>query len=519
MIRTKRCETLSDLYIRATQWKRDEPMFVDASERISGREALAQSLRIAVALRALAPAPGAVVAYLCRSSARHATAWFGAILAGRPACSIHVRETPAAMARVLDWLGASVLVYDEELRSLAQDALAAAAVAPRTLCLGHDIRADICYPTLTQDPAPTSPPPAPEPNDLAAIILSSGSTGQPKGVMHSQRTLLEIAKAGQFAFAHLTSRDAVAMQLQPSFAGWFIVGLPFVGARAKLVFGNQFVAEDFLALVERERITLAPLVPTMWRMVFACDTTRYDLSSLRLASIGGEPPAIDDIRRIDERICHQMVSFYVSGEAGTGAGVHAWRNELIDQQKVTAAGYPGIGVDLKIIDPAGEFDDEVADGETGEIAVSGPSVALGYWKDPVLTAEKFLDGWWRSGDLGRLDSDGCLWVSGRVDNIINSGGIKVSGEEVERALLAHPEITHCAVVGQPDIRLGHRIEAYVVARRPVEPAELDDFCRHDAGLAGFKVPKAFHLVDALPTGPTGKLQRRSLRQPSTPSTS
>lgn len=517
MIRTDRCETLCALYLRATQWKGDAPLFVDERERVGGRAALQQSLRLAGALAALAPAPGAVVAMLCRSSARHAVAWFGAVLAGRPVCNLHARETAEHLGRTLDWLGAAVLLYDEDLQDLAQAACAAAARRPATLCLGQDPRADLGHDAVQRDPAPypvTAAPPQPE--DLAAIVLSSGSTGQPKGVMHSQRSLLETVKAGQYAFAHITAQDAVAMLVQPSFAAWFIIGLPFVGARAKLVFGQRFVPEDFLALVARERITLAPLVPTMWRMLFASDPGRHDLSSLRLASIGGEPPATEDIQRIARHICPQMVSFYVSSEAGTGGGVHAWRHELLEQGKAAAAGYPGLGVDLKILDPAGGFDDELPAGEVGEIAVSGPSLALGYWRDPDTSAERFQRGWWRSGDLGRLDADGCLWVTGRIDNLINSGGIKVAGEEIERALLAHPDVAHCAVVGQPDPRLGQRVEAYVVARRPLSPAALEAFCRQDAGLASFKVPKAFHLVDELPTGPTGKLQRRALRATAAP---
>ena len=162
--------------------------------------------------------------------------------------------------------------------------------------------------------------------------------------------------------------------------------------------------------------------------------------------------------------------------------------------------------------PGGSFDDEAPHGETGEIAVSGPSLAIGYWKDEALTREKFRDGWWRSGDLGRLDDDNYLWVSGRIDNVINTGGIKVSGEEIEHALLSHPNIAQCAVVGQPDQRLGQRIEAYLVASGAAPDTEaIHQYLRNERHLAGFKVPKVFHFVAALPTGPTGKLFRRALR--------
>jgi len=191
----------------------------------------------------------------------------------------------------------------------------------------------------------------------------------------------------------------------------------------------------------------------------------------------------------------------------------AFASTAILATKIGSSGRPVLGVDLRILAPAGGFDDEAPPGETGEIVISGPSLSIGYWKDPELTRQKFRDGWWRSGDLGRLDDDNYLWVSGRIDNVINSGGIKVSGEEIEHALLVHPAIAQCAVVGQPDAKLGQRIEAYVVARgTPPDGDELGRFLREQRHLAGFKIPKAFHRLDALPTGPTGKLFRRALRQ-------
>ena len=167
-----------------------------------------------------------------------------------------------------------------------------------------------------------------------------------------------------------------------------------------------------------------------------------------------------------------------------------------------------MGADARILEPGGTV--ERAVGESGEILVSGPSLARGYWKDSDETARRFVDGWWRSGDLGRIDADGYVWVEGRIDNIINTGGIKVSGEEVEKAILAHPAVVQCAVVGQKDEKFGYRIEAYVVARGEA-PTDLEPWLRAQGRLASFKIPKAFHFVATLPTGPTGKLYRRGLR--------
>jgi len=511
MLRTPFIETLSDLYVRSAQWRGRDELFVDDSDRITGADALDASLRMAQAYADLAP-PGTVIAYLCRSSARHAVAWFAAPLGGRIACSLHVRETPQRLGQALAWLDAAVLVHDADLAALASEAVAASGRAVHRISLSEACEAADSYQRIVTDVARfdvlAEPP---KPSDIAAIVMSSGTTGAPKGIMHSQKTLLEAAKGGQVVMGPITPDSATLLYMQPSFAAWPIIVLPFVAAKAKVCFGKVFTPPDFLKACERERITLAPLVPTMWRMVFEAGPENYDLSALTLVSISGEAPAPSDVRQLYDRFCNNIACVYLSGEAFTACGVLANTRDLMERGKIGSSGRPVVGGDVRIL-RSDNFDDEAANGETGEIAISGPSLAKGYWKDPELTRQKFRDGWWRSGDLGRLDADNYLWVSGRIDNVINTGGIKVSGEEIEHALLAHPGIAQCAVVGQPDHALGQRIEAFFVARGEVPHGDdLSIFLRQQRNLAGFKVPKRFHAVAELPTGPTGKLFRRGLR--------
>lgn len=179
--------------------------------------------------------------------------------------------------------------------------------------------------------------------------------------------------------------------------------------------------------------------------------------------------------------------------------------------KIGSSGRPTIGADVKIVKPSGDGQEELPVGETGEIVVSGSSIAIGYWRDPELTAQRFTAGWWRSGDLGHVDDQGYIWVDGRVDNVINTGGIKVHAEEIEEAIRAHPDIRECAVVGRTDATFGQRIVAYVSTADPrLTAAKLEAFLRDETELAGFKVPKSFFFVDALPTGATGKVDRKLL---------
>ncbi|NVN85618.1 MAG: long-chain fatty acid--CoA ligase [Rhodopseudomonas sp.] len=510
---TPSIETASDLFIRSAQWRGRDELFVDDVDRITGFDALDAARALAHGFETLGAAPGDVIAYLSRSSARHAAAWFAAPLSGRVACSLHVRETPERLGQALAWLGAKVLVHDDDLAALAAYAVAAAGVAVQCISLGTTGDAATDYAAIVAargrfDLVARRTRPA----DIAAIVMSSGTTGKPKGIMHTQKSLLEAAKGGQVVMGPISPDSATLLYMQPSFAAWPIIVLPFVAAKAKICFGKTFTPPAFLESCQRERITMAPLVPTMWRMVFDAQPEKYDLSALTLVSISGEAPAETDVRQLHDRICRNICCVYLSGEAFTASGVMANTRDLMERGKLGSSGRPVVGGDVKILAPGGGFDDELPQGETGEIAISGPSLAAGYWNDAALTREKFRDGWWRSGDLGRLDADNYLWVMGRIDNVINSGGIKVSGEEIEHALLAHPSVAQCAVVGQPDPALGQRIEAYIVARGALPSAdELGTFLRQQRHLAGFKVPKAFHSVDELPTGPTGKLFRRALR--------
>jgi acyl-coenzyme A synthetase/AMP-(fatty) acid ligase len=513
MLRTPFIETLSDLFIRSAGWRGRDELFVDERDRITGADALDQALRMAQGFAENGAASGEVVAYLCRSSARHAVAWFAAPLSGRIACSLHVRETAARLGQALEWLGAKILVHDEDLEAEAIAAITASGRAIQRISLGALGSANTDYGDIVASMAPFDIAASrPQPADLAAIVFSSGTTGKPKGIMHTQKTMLEAAKGGQVVMGPITPDSATLLYMQPSFAAWPIIVLPFVAAKAKVCFGKNFTPAAFLESCERERITKAPLVPTMWRMVFEAALENYDLSALTLVSISGEAPAPSDVRQLYDRVCKNICCVYLSGEAFTASGVMANTRDLMQRGKIGSSGRPVVGGDVRILVPGGSFDDEAADGETGEIAISGPSLAIGYWKDPELTVEKFRDGWWRSGDLGRLDADRYLWVSGRIDNVINTGGIKVSGEEIEHALLSHPAVAQCAVVGQSDQKLGQRIEAYLVARgAPPTDDEVGQFLRKQHHLAGYKIPKAFHWIDAMPTGPTGKLFRRALR--------
>ena len=462
-------------------------------------------------MRSASLKPGDVVAYLCLSSAAHTVAWFGTFAGGYVAANLHTRDNSVAqIAQTLQWLGAKMVVHDVEFAAVVNAAVRETGLPISTLALDDE---DNGWKALIKPAAPLDyEHQRPNCASLAAIILSSGSTGEPKGVMHSQASLLACAVSGQVMLAGIHRHDTIMIPMNPSFAGWVMFVLPSVAGRARLFFVHRFDPVQVVDLAVRERVTILNMVPTMWRMAFDVVRPEHDFSNVRLTCVGGELPTADDVARITTRFCKRIAAIYMAGESGNGCAITVTTEDMVDVRKIGSTGLPTVGADVRIVDPDGSIDDVLPPGQRGEIVVTGSSVALGYWRDPALTAKKFIDGWWRSGDLGQVDEDCYLWVNGRADNVINSGGIKVHAEEIESQIMTHEEVSACAVVGRTDAKFGQRIEAYVVSRNAELTSDaLKSYLKDVRELSGHKVPKAFHFLQALPTGLTGKLDRRALR--------
>jgi acyl-CoA synthetase (AMP-forming)/AMP-acid ligase II len=515
--RFAKCNSIADLYVRSCRWTGQRTLFADdQGASYTGEQALDRSLRFASALRSASLLPGDVVAYLCLGSASHIVAWFGTFAGGYVAANLHTRNNSVAqVAQTLQWLGAKLVVHDVEFTSVVNAAVHETGLPIRTLALDDE---DNGWEAFIKTAAPLDyERERPDAASLAAIILSSGSTGQPKGVMHSQASLLACAASGQMMLAGINRHDTIMIPMSPSFAGWVMFVLPALAGRSRLLLVRRFEPAHVVDLAERERVTILNMVPTMWRMVFDIVTPERDFSSVRLTCVGGELPTADDVSRITARFCTRIAAIYMAGESGNGCAIAVTTEDMVDGRKVGSTGQPTVDADVRIVDPDGSIDDVLPLGQRGEIVVTGSSVALGYWRDPALSAKKFIDGWWRSGDLGHLDEDGYLWVDGRADNVINTGGIKVHAEEIESEIMTHEEISSCVVVGRTDAKFGQRIEAYVVARNPELTSDtLKSYLKDVREMSGHKVPKTFHFLDALPTGSTGKLDRRALHDRSEP---
>lgn len=501
--------TIPATVLSTCRGKAHELLLCEGDLRLTGAQTYARisALRDALASRGIGH--GSTVALLGGSTIALAITLFAAAELGAVCCFIHAYEREDHNAAVLRQIEARLLIvgpqdlYRTKGARIAESAgVALGIVQADATAIDFDaavVTAPIAHRPVTAD-------------DAAMLLLSSGTTGKPKAILHTHRSLLATAAAGPAIYGHCSESDSVAIGMQPSFAAWIFTMLPFFAAQARICFSEWTSAQDYLALLAREKITMAALVPTVWRMVVTAQPEQHDLSALRVAFFSGEPGSS---RLIDAlaAIAPEVRTAYLASEIGCACGIAGGLDVLARPGKAASVGRPVPHAGLRIVDPESATLRDLAPGEIGEITIRGASLAQGYWKNDELTAARFIDGWWRSGDLGLVDGDGDVFVKGRIDNRINSGGIKIHAEEVEAALLTHPDIAMAAVVGEPDAQWGERVVAHVVSRNVnLTAAAIGEFCVTAGLLSGRKIPKAIYFHDRLPTGPTNKLYRQALRQ-------
>jgi non-ribosomal peptide synthetase component E (peptide arylation enzyme) len=342
-------------------------------------------------------------------------------------------------------------------------------------------------------------------NDVMRMAFTSGTTGNPKGVTHSFNTTLPACRILNGAM-EVTSQDVFLVYLPLGLNWGYLTLLQAIMAGARAVLLDRFSARAALELIERERVTFIPSAPaSLIAMLNDPELSRFDLISLRVVITGGASCPVETIRAFRARVPGQLIELYGMLETG----FHTFTRLTDDPEAVAGTiGRPAPGMALRLIDEHGH---DAPPGVAGEIAAEGPSVHLGYHKNPAANAELFTaDGWFRTGDLGQYDAAGNVTIVGRLKEIINRGGQKFFPREIEEILYTHPKILHAAIVGVPDPRLGERSCLCVIpqAGDRLALAEVVDFLKHR--VATYKLPEEIELFDDFPFTPTGKIQRHVL---------
>ncbi len=345
----------------------------------------------------------------------------------------------------------------------------------------------------------------PDEQDLVGLFYTSGTTGGPKGVMLTHRNLW-----ANLVYSLLVDiRDGVWLHSAPMFHLADLTSIYTITASGGThCYLPTFDPEECMRLIERYGVTDTVLVPTMLNMVIhSPQWGKYDLSSLGTFLYGASPMPLPLIQSAMEKLPNtRFRQGYGMTEASPLLTILNYEDHF--GNAVTSAGKPVFGTEVRVVD---DFDHDVAVGECGEIIARGANIMKGYWKRPEITAEVLRNGWLHTGDLGKFDENGFLYILDRKKDMIKPGGENVYTPEVESMVAAHPAVLEVAVIGVPDAKWGEAIRAVVTRRAgtSLTDAELIAWCRER--MTAFKCPTSVVFVDTLPKGGTGKVQKSVLR--------
>ncbi len=481
---------------RRARMSPDRTAIVDDGREWTYGELYRRSTRMAHTLGGLDVASGDRVAYLGPNHAVFLETLFGAGMLGAIFVPLNARLTPTELAYILGDSGTSVLVYAPTHRETAE---ALREVVPHLLDFDG-------YERLQ---AQAGEEPVDEPvdqEDIAVIMYTSGTTGNPKGASlshanihwNSFNLLIDVDLAG----------DEVTLVNAPMFhvAALNQTVLPTLLKGGTVVLAPSFDAAGTLGLIARYRVTYLFGVPAMFQAVAAAPGwAAADLSSVRTMICGGAPVPERVITTYQERGLTFLQGYGLTESAPSALFLRAAEST----RKVGSAGTPCFFTDVRVVGPDGE---DVTPGEPGEVVLYGPNVMAGYWDKPAETAAVLsADGWLRTGDVAVTDDEGFLYIRDRIKDLIISGGENIYPAEVEDAIHKHPAVADCAVIGIADERWGEVGRAVVVVRdgAEVEPTELLEFL--SGRIARYKVPKSVVFTSTLPRTASGKLLKSRLR--------
>jgi acyl-CoA synthetase (AMP-forming)/AMP-acid ligase II len=346
-------------------------------------------------------------------------------------------------------------------------------------------------------------------DDTAFQLYTSGTTGRAKGVMLAHRGTNMMRLSEHFEPTYHWERDDSFINALPNFHLLHLgITLQCLYNGVSITVVKQFDPAVVLHTISTLHPTLLTLTPTMLQMLLDHpDAASADFSSLRLTLYAGSPISLGLIKRAIAAMPCQFMQFYGSTEAGGASSIlRPNEHDLEHENKLQSCGRPLPLIEFRIVDGEGN---EVPDGTPGELFIRQPAITKGYWRQPENTASVIDQGWYRSGDIAKRDTEGLYYIVDRAKDMIVSGGENIYSAEVENALSLHPKVAGVAVIGVPDPRWGEAVKAIIIPRESVEESELLVWCRER--LAAYKVPKSVDFVESFPLVPSGKVSKKDLR--------
>jgi acyl-CoA synthetase (AMP-forming)/AMP-acid ligase II len=502
----------SNIFDYVRHWETTTPERVaigDGERSWTWREWADRIRRAAGAQASFGLLPGDRVAFLDKNNPACLETSLACGLAGTVNAIVNVRLAPEEIAWIINDSGARVLFAGAELAGMVAKISDQLHAVRRVVVVG----AGGDYEQWLAGASPEEPAHQASPDDCLMQMYTSGTTGFPKGAMLTHRSMIAHVRAGVPVFGF--DADSVALVAMPLFhvsgTTWALQCMAVGGQTIVL---RDIVPADVLDQLARDRISHAFFVPAVYQFFLSVPGVRgRDYSSLRCLGYGGSPMPLPLLRECLEVFDAGLFQIYGMTEVSGALCVlgPADHRDTTHPERLRSAGRPMPGNELRIVDPATGHEQPA--GAVGEVRVRSPQVMSGYWGRSEATAEALADGWLHSGDAGRLDDDGYLFIEDRVKDMIISGGENVYPAEIERILVEQPGVADVAVIGVPDDRWGEVPKAMVIAEdgATLDTDALLQACR--ARLAGYKCPKSFDIVTALPRNASGKVLKHELRKP------
>jgi len=498
-----------ELIRRSARFFKDKPALVYENQVLGFREVNERADRLANALISLGLKPRDRVATLMRNCLQYPEIDFACVKGSFPQVPLNPRLTPAEQLFQIDETDTSAVIVQHHYLDLIKPIRQELKKVKHFICFDGKEPDMLDYDELLSWASPEEPEGELEPGDIGEIRYTSGTTGIPKGVMLPYWSRLAITR--NFLVDHLgglTGEDRfLALQPLSHGAGWFILPVWMKGATHFIV--PRYDADIAFDLIEKEKITVVKTVPTVLiRLLDSPDIRNRNLSTVRTVIYGGSPMPVERLKEAMDIFGPVFVNLYGQMEA---AMTLTWLGkEEHTGQRLSSVGKPCTFVQAKVVDSEGR---EVAPGDVGEVIIKGDHQMIGYLDRPEATAETIRNGWIYTSDLGTVDEDGYIYLTGgRKSEMIVSGGLNIYPAEVEQVLYHHSAVAEAGVIGVPDPVWGEAVKACIVLKEGQQATEQEilDICREH--LAGYKVPKSVDFIEELPHNEAGKIVYGELRK-------
>jgi acyl-CoA synthetase (AMP-forming)/AMP-acid ligase II/ABC-type nitrate/sulfonate/bicarbonate transport system permease component len=491
----------------------DKVAILFKDERITFSDLDTRSNQLAHRLLNVGVGKGDRVVLLFQNCSEFCVAYFAILKIGAVAVVLDFRLSPAEMEPIFQEAEVSAIVTSARQKVFIDRARTTVPTLQHVVVTGargEDIRDWHAYEEIIEKESSARITVPLHEEDEALYLYTSGTTGRAKGVVLTNDHLTYFPEAMHHALP-ISDRDIFGLVLPVSHISGPVVMNLMVESGLAVSIIDEMKPKKVLDAIQHHRITVFHAVPPIFQLILNVPHwERYDCSSLRMVAMMGTVVPEQLMREFSGRYPHVAA---LQGYGATETSPLLTLTHLPDAaRKMASAGKAVPRAELRIMGRDGQA---VAAGQTGEIIARGPQIMKGYVKDPRATARKIKDGWYRSGDLGRMDEEGYLYVLGRVDEMVISGGLNVYPSEVETVLLNHPKVQEAAVVGVPDARRGQVMRAVVVLKHgeTATHREILGFCKER--LASFKIPRQIEFKDVLPKSRTGKVAKRQLRDTET----